>query len=32
VELERIQEATMIDPWFLRELRELPREKPKLKS
>src|SRR5215217_2737833 len=23
VELERIQEATMIDPWFLRELRDL---------
>jgi carbamoyl-phosphate synthase large subunit len=23
VELERIQQATMIDPWFLRELREL---------
>ena len=26
VELERIQEATMIDPWFLRELRELATE------
>src|SRR5215213_34615 len=26
VELERIQEATMIDPWFLRELRQLATE------
>ncbi len=26
VELEQIQEATMIDPWFLRELRELATE------
>src|SRR4029450_8964927 len=26
VELERIQEATMIDPWFLRELRTLATE------
>jgi carbamoyl-phosphate synthase large subunit len=26
VELERVQEATMIDPWFLRELRELATE------
>jgi carbamoyl-phosphate synthase large subunit len=26
IELERIQEATMIDPWFLRELRELATE------
>src|SRR3954466_9796916 len=26
VELERIQEATMIDPWFLRELRKLATE------
>jgi len=26
IELERIREATMIDPWFLRELRELATE------
>ena len=26
IELERIQEASMIDPWFLRELRELATE------
>jgi carbamoyl-phosphate synthase large subunit len=26
IELERIKEATMIDPWFLRELRELATE------
>jgi carbamoyl-phosphate synthase large subunit len=26
VELEKVQEATMVDPWFLRELRELATE------